>query len=207
MELPKLVVYGAGDNGREFAYRYKHEGLNRECEFVGFVDDHSGEGFLGYPVLGNSKDLPRLREGGVENIIVFLLEKPQTRLKICIELEKMGFKFPSSKSPYNNTGVNIGKGVYIHPTATFLGIGGQDIGDFSVIGPYVTVEGGVKTGKGVILSPYVCVHKGVSIGDGSVFYSRAICFPRVKVGKNCIVAPHGIVRKYLRDNGKIKSPR
>jgi len=206
MGLSKLVVYGAGDNGREFVYRHRHEGLNSEFEVVGFVDDFFNEGFLECPVLGKGSDLPRLKEQGVDNIIVFLLEKPQSRLKTCLELEQIGFKFPSSKPPYD-IGVNIGKGVYIHPAATFLGIGGQDIGDFSIIGPYSTVEGGVKLGKGVILSPYVCVHKNVSIGDGSVLYSRATCFPNIKIGKNCIVAPHGIVKKFLRDNAKIRSPR
>jgi len=205
-ELPKLVVYGAGDNGKEFVYRHRYEGLNSDYNLVGFIDDFSKEGFLGCPVLGKSKDLPRLKEKGIDNIIVFLLEKPQSRLNTCLELEQMGFEFPSSKSPYD-LGVKIGKGVYIHPTATFLGIGEQDIGDFSVIGPHTIIEGGAKIGKGVILAPYVCIHKNVSIGDGSVLYSRATCFPNKTIGKNCIIGPHGLVKKSLKDYGKIRSPR
>lgn len=203
MSKPKLVIYGVGDNAKEFVYRHKYEGLQEDYNVVGFIDDFLDKGFLDVNVIGRREDLLRLKKEGIDNIIVFLLENPRKRLETCLELEEMGFKFPSSK-PRFNMGIEIGKGVYIHDTATFLGIGGQKISDFSIIGPYVTVEGGVKIGKGVILSPYVCLHKNADIGDGTVFYTRSTCFPNKKVGEGCIIGAHSIVKKSLKNGGKIK---
>ncbi len=205
MGKPKLVVYGAGDNAREFIYRYKNEALQKGYNLVGLIDDFSNKGFLDVNVIGNRNDLPRLKEEGIDNIIVFLLENPRKRLETCFELERMGFKFPSSKLRFN-TGMELGKGVYVHDTATFLGIGNQKIGDFSIIGPYSTIEGDVEIGKGVILSPYVCLQKGAKIGDRTIFYTRSTCYPYVNVGENCIIGAHAIVNKFLKEGGKVKSP-
>jgi acetyltransferase-like isoleucine patch superfamily enzyme len=206
MGKPKIVIYGAGDNGKELYLRTVRDGWLSDFHVEGFIDDNVEGDCEGAPIIGKGKDLPELKAKGIDNIVVFLLENPRTRLEKCLKLQEMGFNFPSIGRPHNPGKYSLGEGVYIHETATFLGPG-QRIGDFSVIGPYVLVEGYAELGKGVILSPYTCIHHSSKVGDATLFYTRSTCFANLTVGKDCIVRANGIVRKNLKDGGKVRSRR
>lgn len=194
---PKVAVYGAGHLGEFFSYEYHALGKYRDYEFVGFIDDNK-EGVVGAAhILGTRRDLPRLRDEGVSNIIVFLLKEPKKRLEICLELEKQGFQFPPLNADFPS-GITLGKGIICHPSACYLGNSGI-IEDFSVIGPFVTIEGGSKLGKGVILSPYSFVGHDASIGNASVLYPRASVMPGICIGKECVIGPHVVQHHNLNE--------
>lgn len=197
---PKLIIYGAGDNGGRFACEYRDIGKYSAFDLVGFIDDFKNGSVAGFPILGSKERLPQLKEEGIDNIVVSLVTDPIKRLETCLELEEMGFKFPSFY-PYLPKEMVIGKGVFMYDNVTLLGIH-QEIGDFSIIGPYVTLEGETKIGKGVILSPYTFIGHGSEIGDATVFYPKSSCLLHIKVGKNCVIFPNKIVHKNLEDNKK-----
>jgi len=201
MSKKKLVVYGAGDNGGLVALKMRGGDLWRDYDFTGFVDDHKTGKYAGFPIVGSREDFPRLKGEGVEAVVVTLLEDPIARLEACLELEDMGFDFPSVYTGSTREGINIGNGVGVHNSAVLLGVDHR-IGDFSVVGPFVTIEGRTELGKGVILSPYTFVGYGSKIGDASVVYPRGSVMPNVKIGKNCVVGHHVLQNKHLSDGEK-----
>lgn len=198
---PKLIIYGAGDNGNKFAQDYRSLGRKNHFNLIGFVDDYREGQFSGFPILGKKKDLPNLRKQGIENIIVTLFGNPVRRLETCLEIERMGYSFPSLHHDIPDK-TKIGKGVYIHPTAVLLGFD-QELGDFSVVGPYATIEGRIKTGKGVVFCPYTFIGHSSVIGDGTVFYPRSTCLPNTNIGKKCIVGPNALVRGKVDDHRSV----
>ena len=198
---PKLVIYGAGDNGGRFAFEYRELKKYPDFELVGFVDDFKRGEFAGFPILGTGKDLPHLKDNGIDQIMVSLFKDPVSRLEKCLEIEDMGFDFPSITPPVPEE-TYLGKGVFIHKTAVLLGLD-IHLGDFSVLGPHTTVEGRTRIGKGVILAPYAFVGHDSTIGDATFLYPRSSCLPGKIIGKACKVYPHVLVHKDLAD-GKVK---
>ena len=196
---PKLLIYGAGYTGELLVTEYLR-GKKTDYNMVGFIDDRKTGQWAGLPILGTRKDLPALREQGIDNIIVSLFQNAALRLEICHGLEELSFNFPSVAPAIPGT-VDIGKGVYVRENVDFLGYH-QDIGDFSVIGSYAVIEGGVKIGKGVLLSPGTFVGRDVVIGDGSVMYAHAGVSPMVKIGSRCIIGPNTHLNRDLADNKK-----
>lgn len=197
----KLVIYGAGKTAEKIVFDYNCGGLytpKSQFDIVGFIDDNKIGSFAGLPILGKKEDLPKLLNEGIDNIVVMLLTDTVKRLSLCKEIEQMGFKFPSFHPVLPS---NIGKGVYVHESSTFLGIPRQ-IKDFSIISAYVTLEGGVSIGEGVFICPYVFLGCESEVGDASILYPRSSLKPGIKVGANCIIGPHLYIHKNLSDNSK-----
>lgn len=199
---PKLIIYGAGDNGGRFVCEYRDLHKHNQYDLVGFIDDFKKGELAGFPILGKGEDLKQLKEKGIDNILVYLYTDPIMRLEKCLELEKLGFKFPSFH-PYIPKEIQMGKGVCIHDNSVLLGFD-QHIGDFSVINPYVTLEGRTTLGKGVLLSPHVFIGHGSEIGDGTVFYPGSYCLPKIKIGNKCKIWPHALVHKDVASETQVK---
>lgn len=195
--MKKLVIYGAGDTGRFFVRKLRREGSN-DFEVAGFVDDFKKGEVDGLPIFGGREEFPGLREKGIDSVMVSLLEVPIKRLKVCLELEKLGFEFPSVCGSNVLDASGFGKGVYVHESAVLFD-SDMRIGDFSVVGPFVTLEGRTTLGRGVILCPYAFVGYGAKIGDGSVVKPRGSVSPNICVGRECVIGPHVLQTKSLAD--------
>lgn len=194
--MGNLVIYGAGYLGQQYAERFRQSYLPRS-RFVGFVDDHK-EGNVGdVPILGKREDLARLRQQGIDELVITLFSDPRTRLELFLEAEQLGFSFPSFWQR-QESGITVGRGVYIHETAVMLGIG-QEFADFSAVSAFTTVEGGVSVGRGAILTPYVFIGYDARIGEGTTFFPRSSCAPQKRIGKNCVIGPHVFVHRDLPD--------
>lgn len=200
ISMNKFFIYGFGHNAKKFAWNYVHNKFFNELEFVGFVDDAEKGEYLGFPILGDNKVFNNLKKRGINNVFVTLLKNPRRRLEKCLELENKGFKFPNFIQNNFSGEVNF-KGVYIDETSKFLGVD-FNLGDFSLIGPYSTIEGKSTLGKGAIVSPYSFVGYNSGIGDGSVLYPYAGIAPNKKIGKFCIIGPKVFQKQHLGD-GKI----
>jgi len=191
--MEKLVIYGAGDNAQKLTYEHKQGKRLNEFELVGFVDDFKKENILGLPILGDYQVFSELKSKGINNVLVSLLKNPRLRLKRCLELESLGFNFPNLLNSNISALAKIGKGVYIDDTSVFMGIN-QNIGNFSVIGPYTTIEGRTNIGNGCIICPYVFLGYNSEIGESSVIYPRSTISPGVKLKENSIIKPHSLIK-------------
>lgn len=224
-EKQNLLIYGAGDVGGRFAAEYRDLGKNKEkFNLIGFIDDAPNKKEVcGFPVVGKSEDLPKFLDKGIDNIVISLLLEPKKRLDICMKLDEMGFKFPSIIDAYLPKEAKIGKGVYIHESAVFIGYN-FEIGDFSVIS--AGVQAGVdiqkidgrevivkkttaiersKIGKGVLISPGVCIGYNSEIGDATVMYINSMCAPNTKIGKGCYINMGAIAHGNVPDGKIVKT--
>lgn len=201
--MHNLAIYGAGYLGQQYAERFR-QGWLTNSRFVGFVDDHKEGVVGGIPLLGKRGDLPRLRQSGIDELVITIFGDPRTRLELFLEADKLGFSFPSFW-PNQEPGIVVGRGVYIHERAVMLGIG-QEFADFSAVSAFTTVEGGVSVGRGAIFTPYVFIGYEARIGEGVLFLPRSSCAPKKRIGKNCVIGPHVFVHRDLPDGTrKMKS--
>jgi len=194
----KLVIYGAGDNGGLLAHNHALSKVFRDYELVGFVDDEKKGRVQEFPILGTGRDLVRLKAEGIDSIAVTLLGDSVRRLELCLELERMGFEFPSIYPQDMPREIQIGKGVYMHDSVALLGYD-QRIGDFSIVGPFVVIEGRTNIGRGVILRPYSFVGHCSTIGEATAVGVRASVMPDLTIGRRCVIGPHVLQRRDMKE--------
>lgn len=209
-ERPKLIIYGAGQVGGEFACRYKDLGTySKKYDLVGFIDDAKKGEAYGFPIKGTSNDLQKLLDEGIDHIFISLLFDPVKRLEKFLELKDKGFKFPSltnfplDEDRYFSEYAKIGEGVLIHESAKFIGID-FIIGDYSVISAHTVIETST-IGRGVLIQPGAKVGYGSKIGDASVMYFDSVCVPGTKIGTGCAINTKGIAHRDVPDGKIIKT--
>ncbi len=197
----KLVFYGAAFSAKNWIFDY-NKGKYPDFDLIGLIDDDDRKkrDLDGVHILGNRTILPELLSQGIDHIIVSLLGDSVKRLETCLELEKLGFKFPSMVPPLIRENLHC-SGVYVDESVKFLGLPAK-LGDFCVVGPFGCIEGGVSIGKGVILRPYVFVGYSVEIGDGTIVNPGASITPKHKVGRECEIGYHVVVHRDIPDNTK-----
>jgi hypothetical protein len=201
---PKLAIYGAGENGGYIVSEFRSGRMFAEYDLAGFVDDGKTGKVFGLPILGGRSVLTKFRRSyGIDNMLVTLLDDAAARLEICEEIDRMGFSFPSyNPHPVPNKGG--GRGIYVDAASKLLCYE-TDIGDFSVVGPHTTIEGGVEIGRGVIISPHVFLGSGTRVGDGTKISPFSMSVPQngsrdgIRIGSGCVVGPYALISRDLPD--------
>jgi UDP-perosamine 4-acetyltransferase len=156
--------------------------LRNELELVGFLDDvhpeREGTTFFDAPVLGGRDQLDRLREQGIDHIILGFGNNA-ARLELGHLARSKGFELPTT----------------VHPHA--LVAAGVRIGAGTVIKGGAAVDPGVTLGEHVILGA-ACVGHCSVIGDGARISGGAVVAGNVVIGRGAIVAPGASVRDRIR---------
>lgn len=150
-----------------------------------------------------------------------VFEKATNRaLNIILDLELLILNFVSCTIPlhsirklfYRLAGVKIGKNSYIHMGARFYLPSGVQIGEGSIIGDHVFLDGRapLKIGDNVDIASEVLIYNSehdvqsegfdpieepVEIGDYVFIGARAVILPGVKIGKGAVVAAGAVVTK------------
>ncbi|MEK6850656.1 MAG: hypothetical protein AABX85_03725 [Nanoarchaeota archaeon] len=202
----KLFIYGAGDNGVRLALDMQDGKKLKNYHFSGFVDDSKSGLVVGFKVLGAWDVCEELLDRGINNAVVSLLGDPVKRLSKCLELEKMGFNFPSVYS-YENVPrtVEKGNGIFIHETSVFLGYD-QKIGDYVVIGPNTTIQGRTSIGRGSIVCPHSFLGYNSLVGEACLLGVRSTVLPNLTLGNRVVVGPHVLQHRNLGDDEKSIRP-
>lgn len=117
---------------------------------------------------------------------------------------------------YRISGMKIGKSSYIHMWARFFNPAGITIGEGTVIGDHVFLDGRapLKIGNHVDIASQVLVYnsehdihsegfdpieESVEIGDYVFIGPRVIILPGVKIGKGAVVAAGAVVTSDVKD--------
>ncbi len=117
---------------------------------------------------------------------------------------------------YRIAGMKIGKDSYIHMWARFYNPAGIEIGEGTVIGDHVFLDGRahLKIGNHVDIASQVLIYNSehdvhsegfgpieetVEIGDYVFIGPRAIILPGVKIGRGAIVAAGAVVTQDVKD--------
>src|SRR5690606_3344774 len=115
VNLGKLLILGAGQNGRLLAQRLLSDPL-RDRELLGFIDDDpakQNKKIQGLPVLGDHKDLERLiKQTGCSELIVAISQPPAELMR---ELVLLGRKLNISVqrvAHFDTARVRVGEALY-----------------------------------------------------------------------------------------------
>lgn len=202
--IKKILLFGAGEGSQELL-RVVIEDINKvSCswEVIGFIDkDLSKKGTIisGYPVIGSKYN------NAPDNIfgICGVMNNEIRKKIINEEIIENGFNlatlihpsviktsdfipspglivYPGSQISYN---VRLGKGIYVNYNSVL----GHDliVGDYTFIGPSVTIPGGCKIGKLCTIGAGANLLHGISIGDRSTIGIGTTLFK--DIGENKLV--------------------
>lgn len=190
----RIVIWGASGHALVVADVVRLEG---KYEIAGFIDDVDPQraNFHGGPILGGREQLDRLRESGVEYLIVGVGDCA-ARLQLADIAREKGFTLASAIHPRATIadGVEIGDGTVVVAGAVINP--GSSIGSNVIVNTCASVdhecviEDGVHIGPGVNLGGNVLVGRGSWIGIGAKIKDG------VSVGAGAIVGAGAVV---LRD--------
>lgn len=216
--MKDLIILGAGGLGQEIAWLI--EEINEEKKrwnLIGFIDSHpavQNKDFLGYPVIGPYSSIPMY--SNVYYVIAF--GDPRIRRRIIEEVSANNVKWANLYSPTVriHKSHSIGRGVVIGRYTDFtvdckLGnfvmlnihvVLGHDvvIGDYSIVSPNVTVNGGARIGHTCSIGANAFV-RDVTIGN---YVTVGACSCVVKdIESDCVVA--GVPARILRKGKPVHS--
>jgi len=184
--MPAVVIYGAGDNGREVGETLLAAQDNGGgWELVGFLDDgpdKQGARVLGLPVLGTAEWIADHRQVQV----VMGIGHPRWRRSAAARVEALGGRWATvvhpcavvSPSAMIGEGCVIFAGVVLSSNsrlgrlvqANFNAVIHHDteVGDLAALMANVALGGNVRVGEGTFVGMGSQVRQGVSVGEWSL---------------------------------------
>jgi len=197
--VQKVVVYGAGGQGRVVIDILEKEQL---YEIAGLVDDDQklwGTSVYGYKVLGGADRLSDLLAAGVWGAIVTIGDN-KVRALLMRRVSEAGFELVST----------------VHPSAVVAR--GAKLGPGCVVMANTTLSPGVELGEGVmvgtasniahdnIIGNYVYISAGVhfagtvQVGDFGLIGVGAAIAPNVRIGRDVVIGAGASVISDIPDN-------
>ena len=175
--MPRIIIVGAGDFGRELFGWLESDSSITSKESIFFIDDneHCLKPFpyLIDKYLGKIQDFENLKG----DIIFLGISEPSTKQKIKLELDKKNIKL----STYINETSIVSKN--------------SIIGNGSIICPFVTISFGAKLGENVTLNRYAAIAHDVELGEFTSIMSFSeimgwgVVDPYVFIGSHVSVLP------------------
>tara|TARA_B110000211_G_scaffold195033_1_gene223493 strand:+ start:876 stop:1487 length:612 start_codon:yes stop_codon:yes gene_type:complete len=197
----KIVLIGAGGHGVSSADVIEKENKYQIC---GFIDEKKNKSLNGYKIIGNDKDLSRIRKtissalitiGQINNLFL--------REKIFKKLVKLRFNLPVLISPlaYVSKNASIGDGTIIMHRAIINAK--AKIGRNCIINTGAIIEHDVIIEDNCHISTGSIVNGGAIIRSNSFIGSGAVIKQNIKIGKASIVNAKKFINKNLKDNSII----
>lgn len=207
MSLKKLIIMGAGGHSKSSIDVIESCG---KYEIVGVIDSNieKGDSFLGYPIIGNDKDLPGFInncDDEVQGVVcVGQIKYSQTRSDLHKILKKLNilsspiisnFAYVSSKSKIGDGSI-IFHGSIINSSS--------EIGENCIINSQALIEHDVSISAHCHISTGAKLNGSVEIGEACFIGSGAVIKQGVKIGAGSVI---GMGEKVFQDveAGKIIS--
>ncbi len=175
-------------------------------EVVGFVDDDPEKRNLtvrGFPVLGSTRDLERLRQtSGVEGAIVAIADNPKRRA-LGQRILEAGLELINAIHPtvHFDSDVVLGKGVVL--CQGVIVVAGTRIGNSVNIHTGATIDHDNVIGDGANLGPGVHTAGRVHIGRDAFIGTGAAFIPDVTVGEGAVVGAGAVVIRPVKPFDKV----
>lgn len=200
--MKEIIIIGAGALGQEIAWLIEEiNEYSQQWKILGFLDDFAfrrKSSILGYPCIGKFGDAHKFH-----SYFILGFGDPRLSEKVYKQINGEKFKWATLISPTVRVHKSnkIGKGVVISRNAeltvncyisdfVFVNVHvvlGHEVqvGEFSIISPNVTVNGGGKIGRACQIGANSFI-KDVTIGDYSTVGASS-CVVK-QVDSNCVVA-------------------
>ena len=196
--MKDLIIIGAGGFGREVLQWIKDYNNQKEPTWnvLGFIDDDLGA-LMGIPC--DKRVLERIADHSPRSEVYYTiaLASPLIKKKIALDLKAKGANFANIYHPRAiiSEFCEIGQGIILTANAkvspnvkignfvTLLGSGvGHDaeLGDFSTISGYCSINGHVKVGEGAFIASNAVIAPGKKVGAWSYVGMGSMVITNVK---------------------------
>lgn len=195
-----VLIYGAGRGGETV----------REClllldafQVVGFVDDNLSLDYVANLPVFRARDLPRLRERGVEDIAL-AIANANTRLRILRECNGVGIRPLNVIHPtaFLAPSVQIGCGNFIKARA--IVDTACRIGDGCIIDNGVVIAHDNQIEDGCHLAPGTAMGSSIRVGQGTIIGIGAAVATKLTIGRYCVISVGSTVVRDVPDYSVIE---
>ena len=188
-----IVLIGAGGHCRSVIDVIEQNG---QYKIAGIVDNSlsNGTNVLGYSILGNDEDLPKIALTFKYALIsVGQIKSASLRIRLFNLALKTGFELPSIISPlaYVSKHASIGKGVVVMHNALINS--NAIIGDNCIINSKALLEHDCEISNHCHISTNAIINGGVKIGPESFIGSGVITKQSITINKNSFIKAGSIV--------------
>ncbi len=202
-----LIIYGSGGHGKVILNAiHDINTFNKEkdriepIKLVGFLDDGATKEVLGFPMLGGSKDVLRVKQEYEDLHFIMAIGTNSVRKRIYYELIEQGLKPMTIIHPTAciSEFAEIGKGTYIGPFAVIQVC--AKVGDNIIINTRVTVEHDCIIEDHSQLCPSVTLSGTVIIKEGAFLGTNSCTRQNLIIGKNAVIGVGGAVVNDIPSN-------
>ncbi len=209
--MKRLFIVGAGGFGREvLAWASAIAPMQQDWEISGFLDSNPAALAGMRPdvqILGDPLDY----QFGDADRFVCAIGDPDTRMRLCLQLQERGATFVNLIHPTAIVGPGclLGRGVILCPYSVLscdVSVGdyvafnvhsgaGHDavIGDGCTISAHCDITGHVRLGRRVFVGSHASILPGVTVGDHSVIGAGSVVLRDVKVGSTVMGVPARVI--------------
>ena len=191
-----ILLIGAGGHARSCIDVIEQQDRYRIAGLVG-VEQEVGSFQLGYPVLGNDADLPRLlAEFKRVLVAVGQIKSPDLRMRLFAQAQAHGCELPTIVSPhaYVSRHACVGAGtVVLH--GAIVGPNAK-VGSNCIVNTCAVVDHDAVVGDHCHISTAAVLNGGVQVGAGSFVGSRASVRQDIRIGERCVL---GLGRAVVTD--------
>ena len=182
--------------------------LEGNFQITGIVRPKSDgtEPVLGYPVLGDDDDLPRLLEETPQALVaVGQIATPALRIRLFERIKTLKAATPVIISPraYVSRRAELEEGTLVGHGAIINA--GVRVGFNCIINSLALVEHDVRVGNHCHISTGARVNGGVIIEDGCFVGSGTVLREGVRIGANSVVGAGCFVARDVATNSRLKS--
>ena len=196
----RVVVYGSRADGHA---RVAIEELLASAEFevVGLIDDfpaNAGRRIGSLTVVGSQTDLGRLREDGVQGVVLGF-GAAQGRASVIAAVEDAGMTLPTliHCTAHVASSARLGAGVQVLARAV-IGPGAR-IGRGVLVNSGAIVEHDGVVGDCAVIDPGVVLAGRVTIGEAVEVGAGAVVLPDVEIGAQAVVGAGAVVTRSVPD--------
>ncbi|WP_455286212.1 acetyltransferase [Cupriavidus necator] len=201
--VSSVVIAGSGGLALEiFDYLYE-ESLSGGPAVAGFIDDTPGKVPEGVP-LPHLATVADFRAAPGQAVVV-AIGMVRARRAVMARLAASGAALP----PYVHGAAIVSRQARLRPgvlVCPFAIINRNAVmEDGALAGVHCSVGHGARVGAYSILSPFAALNGDASVGEGCFLGTRATIYPRIHIGRDCVVDSHCGVRANAPDRQMISS--
>ena len=178
--MKKIILVGAGGHAVSCIDVIRQE---KKFKIIGLVDNKkvSGEFFMGIKIIGQDRDLKKLRKTAKYAFVsVGQVGINPVRKRIYLKLVKLGFNIPKIISPYSYVSKNakIGEGSIVHHGA---------------------INNALSTiGKNCIINSKSLIEHGVHVGDHTHVATSCVITGDTKIESECFLGSNSVIRNNIK---------
>jgi sugar O-acyltransferase (sialic acid O-acetyltransferase NeuD family) len=200
IQFQRVIIVGSSGHAKVLVDIFEKDG---GFEILGFIDSYrsKGEKTLGYEVLGNEENLPKLLAEHAGCKVFIAVGDNWTRKLIYDRLRVLvpSVEFASAVHPSAQIGkdVTIGNGVAIMAGAVINSC--TEVGDFAIINTNASLDHDSRMGEFSSLAPGVTTGGGVVIGAFSAIGIGATLSHRITVGAHTVIGAGSLLLESCGD--------